>query len=327
MTEAVLSAVEATTMYRDMLRIRRVEERIADVYSEQEMRCPVHLCIGQEATAVGVCAALERSDYAFGSHRSHGHYLAKGGDLRRFVAELYGKVTGCCKGKGGSMHLIDLSVGFLGAVPIVGSTLPIAVGAAFGTTFTNEPRVTVVFFGEGATEEGVFQESLVFAALKNLPVVFVCENNLYSVYSSLAVRQSPDRDIPAVAVANGVAAARGDGNDVEAVYELAREAVATARGGGGPTLLQLDTYRWREHCGPFFDNDLGYRTMEEFEDWQARCPVETFRARLEDRGDLEDHAVLAMTGEIEAEIDEALRFAKESPFPPAEDLYADVYAG
>jgi TPP-dependent pyruvate/acetoin dehydrogenase alpha subunit len=324
-TEVVLSAVDAKTMYRDMLRIRLVEERIADLYSEQEMRCPVHLCIGQEATAVGVCAALEQTDYAFGSHRSHGHYLAKGGDLGRFVAELYGKATGCCRGKGGSMHLIDLSVGFLGAVPIVGSTLPIAVGAAFGSTFTKESRVTVVFFGEGATEEGVFQESLVFAALKNLPVVFVCENNLYSVYSSLAVRQSPDRDIQAVAVANGVSAARADGNDVEAVYELAREAVATARRGGGPTLIQLDTYRWREHCGPFYDNDLGYRTAQEFEEWQARCPVETFKDRLLDRGDMRVDEVSTQTAEIEAEIDEAIRFAKESPFPSAEELYADVY--
>jgi len=325
MTEVALSAVEAKTMYRDMLRIRLVEERIADLYNEQEMRCPVHLCIGQEATAVGVCAALEQTDYAFGSHRSHGHYLAKGGDLGRFIAELYGKATGCCRGKGGSMHLIDLSVGFLGAVPIVGSTLPIAVGAAFGSTFTDESRVTVVFFGEGATEEGVFQESLVFAALKNLPVVFVCENNLYSVYSSLAVRQSPDRDIPAVAVANGVAAARGDGNDVEAVYELAREAVSTARGGGGPTLIQLDTYRWREHCGPFYDNELGYRTVEEFEEWQTRCPVESFKARLLDRGDLHYDEVSSLAAEVEAEIDEAVRFAKESAFPSAEELYADVY--
>ncbi|HEY2543290.1 MAG TPA: thiamine pyrophosphate-dependent dehydrogenase E1 component subunit alpha [Gaiellaceae bacterium] len=327
MTAIAVSAVEAKTMYRDMLRIRLVEERIADLYSEQEMRCPVHLCIGQEATAVGVCAALEPNDYAFGSHRSHGHYLAKGGDLGRFMAELYGKATGCCRGKGGSMHLIDVSVGFLGAVPIVGSTLPIAVGAAFGGTFTNAPRVTAVFFGEGATEEGVFQESLVFAALKNLPVVFVCENNLYSVYSSLAVRQPPDRDIPAVAVANGVAAARGDGNDVEAVYELARDAVATARGGGGPTLIQLDTYRWREHCGPFYDNDLGYRTPEEFEEWRTRCPVETFKARLLDRGDLQVDALTSLTAEIEAEIDKAVRFAKESPFPEPDELYADVYAG
>lgn len=326
MTEIAAPAVEAKTLYREMLRIRLVEERIADLYGEQEMRCPVHLCIGQEATAVGVCAALEVNDYVFGSHRSHGHYLAKGGDLGSFLAELYGKATGCCRGKGGSMHLIDLSVGFLGAVPIVGSTLPIAVGAAFGSTFADEPRVTAVFFGEGATEEGVFQESLVFAALKNLPVVFVCENNLYSVYSSLTVRQSPDRDITAVATANGVAALYGDGNDVESVYELARRAVETARRGEGPTLLLLDTYRWREHCGPSYDNDLGYRTVEEFEEWRTRCPVETFKARLVERGDLQASEATSMTAEIASEIDDAIRFAKESPFPSEGELFADVYA-
>jgi pyruvate dehydrogenase E1 component alpha subunit len=326
MTELALSVVEAKTFYREMLRIRLVEERIADLYGEQEMRCPVHLCIGQEATAVGVCAALEHADYVFGSHRSHGHYLAKGGDLGAFLAELYGKATGCCKGKGGSMHLIDRSVGFLGAVPIVGSTLPIAVGAAFGSTFEGDARVTAVFFGEGATEEGVFQESLVFAALKNLPVVFVCENNLYSVYSSLDVRQPEDRDITAVAVANGVTAAHGDGNDVESVYELARDAVAAARAGAGPSLLLLDTYRWREHCGPFYDNDLGYRTQVEFEEWHDRCPVETFKERLLERGVVVED-VEAIAAEITAEIDEAVRFAKESPFPTDEELFADVYAG
>ena len=326
MTELALSSVGARTLYREMLRIRLVEERIVDLYGEQEMRCPVHLCIGQEATAVGVCAALGPADYVFGSHRSHGHYLAKGGDLGRFLAELYGKATGCCKGKGGSMHLIDLSVGFLGAVPIVGSTLPIAVGAAFGSTFDDEQRVTAVFFGEGATEEGVFQESLVFAALKELPVVFVCENNLYSVYSPMAVRQSPRRDICAVAVANGLTASRGDGNDVEAVYALAQEAVAAARAGNGPVLLELETYRWREHCGPFYDNDLGYRSEEEFEEWRLRDPVEGMKRQLFERRILDDDAAASIATEIEAEIDEAVRFAKVSPFPRDDEVFADVYA-
>lgn len=326
MTEVALPAVDAKVLYREMLRIRLVEERIADVYSEQEMRCPVHLCIGQEGTAVGVCAALGRSDYVFGSHRSHGHYLAKGGDLRAFVAELYGKATGCCGGKGGSMHLIDLAVGFLGAVPIVGSTIPIAVGAAFGSAFAGDGRVTVAFFGEGATEEGVFQESLVFAALQELPIVFVCENNGYSVYSSLSVRQSARRDICAVAAANGVAAVRGEGNDVGAVHALARDAVAAARRGDGPTLLELDTYRWREHCGPFYDDDLGYRPEGELEAWHRRCPVESLQTELTGRGEVGPGEIAAMSAEIEAEIDDAFRFAKESPFPSDDALSADVYA-
>jgi pyruvate dehydrogenase E1 component alpha subunit len=327
MTEFALTGVDAKTLYRDMLRIRLVEERIADMYDEQEMRCPVHLCIGQEAIAVGVCAALEQSDRVFGSHRSHGHYLAKGGDLRGLIAELYGKATGCSSGKGGSMHLIDLSVGFLGAVPIVGSTIPIAVGAAFGSTFAGDGRVTVVFFGEGATEEGVFQESLVFAAVKELPIVFVCENNLYSVYSSLPVRQSARRDICAVAVANGVTATRGDGNDVEAVQALARDAVAAARRGEGPMLLELDTYRWREHCGPFYDDELGYRPDGELDSWRARCPVDRLKRQLlESGGATLTEELASIAAGIEGEIDDAVRFAKESPFPADGELYTDMYA-
>jgi len=169
--------------YRRMLRIRMVEEAIADRYAEQEMRCPVHLSIGQEAIAVGVCSALEFRDYVMSTHRGHAHYLAKGGDLKALLAEIYGRATGCASGKGGSMHLVDLSVNMLGTTPIVGSTLPVAVGTAFATRMRHQDNITVVFFGEGATEEGVFAESINFAALKRLPVIFVCENNLYSVYT------------------------------------------------------------------------------------------------------------------------------------------------
>jgi TPP-dependent pyruvate/acetoin dehydrogenase alpha subunit len=326
MTDAAATVADARLLYREMLRIRLVEERIAELYTEQEMRCPVHLSIGQEAPAVGVCAALERDDHVFGTHRSHAHYLAKGGDLRAFMAELYGKATGCCSGKGGSMHLIDRSAGFMGAVPIVGSTIPIAVGDAFAASMQGESRVTVVFFGEGATEEGVFQESLVFAALRRLPVLFVCENNLYSVYSPLTVRQPPERDICAVSRANGVEATRGDGNDVEVVYELARSAVDAARRGDGPALLELETYRWREHCGPFYDNDLDYRSEEEFEYWRGRCPVESLRERLLGRGILGADDVADATREIETEINDAVSFAQQSPFPDDEELYTDVYA-
>jgi TPP-dependent pyruvate/acetoin dehydrogenase alpha subunit len=318
--------VDLTLLLREMLRIRLVEERIAQLYPEQEMRCPVHLCIGQEGPPVGVCAALGRDDYVLGGHRAHGHYLAKGGSLDALMAELYGKVTGCARGKGGSMHLVDRAAGFVGAAPIVGSTIPIAVGTAFASQLQGADRVTAVFFGEGATEEGAFAESLVFAALKALPVVFVCENNLYSVYSPLSVRQAPERDICAVARANGVPAVHGDGNDVEVVYELARTAVEAARSGGGPTLLELETYRWREHCGPHYDDDLGYREATEFEAWRARCPIESLQRRLLDEGGVDAAAVEAMTAELEREIDDAVRFAKESPFPPADELYADVYA-
>src|SRR5581483_333859 len=196
--------MDISKLYHQMLRIRAVEEAIAALYSEQQMRCPVHLSIGQEAVAAGSCAAVEQTDYAMSGHRSHAHYLAKGGSLRAMMAEIYGKAAGCCGGKGGSMHLVDLAAGFLGAVPIVGSTIPIAVGTAFASKARGESRVTLSFFGEGATEEGVFHESINFASLKKLPVVFVCENNFYSVYSPLSVRQPAQREVFQQAIGHGV---------------------------------------------------------------------------------------------------------------------------
>jgi len=237
------------------------------------MRCPVHLSIGQEAVPVGVCAHLTNADYAISGHRAHNHYLAKGGDLKRMIAEIYGKETGCSRGKGGSMHLIDLSVGFLGATPIVGSTIPIGVGAALGAVMAGEKRVSIVFFGEGATEEGVFHEAVNFAVLKNLPVVFVCENNLYSVYSGLEVRQPKGREVCQVAGGHGVASSQGDGNDISEVHRRAGEAIERARRGQGPSFLEFATYRWLAHCGPSSDIRLGYRTQEELDTWKKRCPL------------------------------------------------------
>jgi pyruvate dehydrogenase E1 component alpha subunit len=310
-------------LYRELLRIRMIEQRIADIYPEQEMRCPVHLSIGQEAAAVGACDHLSRTDWAMSGHRSHGHYLAKGGDLRAMFAEMYGKVTGCTDGKGGSMHLVDLSCGFLGAVPIVGSTIPIAVGAAWGARLRGESRVVAAFFGEGATEEGVFHEALNFAALRQLPVVFVCENNLYSVYSPMSVRQPDGRPVHQVAAGQGVPSVQVDGNDVLAVHAAAGEAVARARSGGGPTFLELMTYRWREHCGPNFDNDKGYRTPAEYESWRAKDPVAAFERRLLEAG-LKPEPEISQA--ITAEIDEAVHFAKTSPFPEPSEMATFVYA-
>ena len=300
---------DAAHLWRAMLRIRRIEETIADRYAEQQMRCPVHLSIGQEAAAVGVCAALSAQDYVLSSHRSHGHYLARGGDLRAMLAELYGRVDGCTRGMGGSLHLIDLPAGFLGAVPIVGSTIPIAAGAALGAQMRREDRVTVAFFGDGATEEGVFAETLNCAAVRRLPLVLICENNHGSVYSPLSVRQPEGVRAYRIAEAHGVRAAHGDGNDVEAVLALAREAVDHARSGQGPMLLELDTYRWREHCGPNYDDDIGYRDPAEAAAWRERCPVARQRARLTE---VDEAAVEA---ELRAEIDDAFAFAQASPWP------------
>jgi pyruvate dehydrogenase E1 component alpha subunit len=308
-----------------MLRIRLVEERIAEIYAEQQMRCPVHLCIGQEAVAVGVCSVLTPRDYVFGGHRSHGHYLAKGGNLKAMIAELYGKTTGCASGKGGSMHLIDLACGFMGAAPIVGSTIAIATGSALAAATRREDRVTVPFFGEGATEEGVFYESINFAALKRLPIVFVCENNLYSVYSALSVRQPAERNLLQLVKAMGMASAGSDGDDVMAVRELTREAVYKARQGEGPTFLEFSTYRWREHCGPNYDNDLGYRTKEEFLAWKDRCPIARMERQLLRDGAFSEQEIQAFRMECLSEADEAIRFGKESPYPDQSVLLQDIY--
>ena len=313
-------------LYDQILRIRMVEEKIAEIYPEQEMRCPVHLSIGQEAIAVGVCAPLSKEDYVLSTHRSHAHYLAKGGDLKAMMAELYLRVTGTCQGKGGSMNLVDRSVGFLGAVPIVGSTIPIAVGAAFGSVMRNEPRVAVAFFGDAAVEEGVFHESINFAVLKKLPVVFVCENNFYSVHSPLSVRQPEGREIFSLVRAYGLESFQGDGNDVIAVFELAESAVARARQGDGPTFLEFKTYRWREHCGPYYDYGLGYRTENEFLEWKQRDPVARLRERLLKDGILGHQDLEDMVHNLETEIEDAFVFAKQSPFPGKELLLDGVYA-
>lgn len=313
-------------LYRAMRRIRAVEEEIAEVYVEQEMRCPVHLCIGQEGIAVGACSALRQEDYVFGGHRSHGHYLAKGGDLNKMVAELYGRATGCAGGKGGSMHLVDLACGFMGSAPIVGSTIPIAVGAALGSCLRGENRVAMPFFGEGATEEGVFAESLNFAALKRLPVVFVCENNGFSVYSPLSVRQPANRDLMGIARAHGVEAYTGDGNDILEVCDLAEQAVQRARSGSGPTLLEFTTYRWREHCGPSFDDDLGYRTEEAIREGLQDCPIARLEQYLLRENMLEEKAIATIGEALSQEAKNAILFGKQSPFPDESLHQCDVYS-
>lgn len=282
-------------------RIRMIEEEIARRYPEQKMRCPVHLSIGQEAVAVGVCSLLAKTDYAVSGHRAHAHYLAKGGSLKKMLCEIYGKETGCCLGRGGSMHLVDLEVGFLGSTPIVGGSIPVGVGAAFGSLLKSEERITAIFFGEGTTEEGVFAESLNFAALKKLPVLFICENNLYSVYSPLSVRQPIERSIIKIAEAHGLSAYKGDGNDLEQIVDLTQKGIEQIKDGRGPCLLEFTTYRFREHCGPNFDP---YQPKKEFNYWVQRDPLNQIDLDVSD---------------IEAEIEEAFDFAENSPFPTSEN--------
>lgn len=283
-------------LYREMLRIRRIEEAIAERYPEQKMRCPVHLSIGQEAIAVGVCSLLCRSDKVFSNHRAHAHFLAKGGNLKKMIAEIYGKEAGCCGGYGGSMHLVDLEAGFLGSTPIVGGTIPLAVGSAFASWYNEEEVVTAVFFGEGATEEGVFAESLNFASLKKLPILFICENNLYSVYSPLSVRQPSSRSRVGFAEAHGILSIQGDGNNLEEVVALTERGLENIRSGKGPAFLEFSTYRFREHCGPNVDTHLGYRSEEEYNYWVEKDPLKEVTMESEEK-------------EIEKEIQEAFAYA------------------
>lgn len=319
-------AAHAIRLLRGMVRIRLVEEAIADHYAAQRMRCPVHLSIGQEGAAAGVGAALRPDDQAMSGHRSHAHYLAKGGNLRAMIAEMHGRATGCCGGRGGSMHLIDRAAGFVGAVPIVGSTIPIATGLAFADRRRGLDRVTVAFLGDAATEEGVFHESLNFAQLHELPIVYVCENNLYSVYSPMRVRQSETRAIHQIAAGHGLHTLHGDGNDVLATFDLAHAAVAHARAGRGPVFLELATYRWREHCGPGWDNHIGYRTEAEYEAWRARDPIARLETHLAERGAFDAAAHRDYQAAVAAEIAAAFAAALAAPFPAASTLLQSVCA-
>jgi len=315
----------ATRLLHQMRRIRHVEEEIARRYSEGRMRCPTHLSIGQEGVAAGVGAALAPSDLAVSGHRAHAHYLAKGGDLPAMLAEIYGKVGGCSRGKGGSMHLIDESVGFMGSTAIVGGTIPVGVGLAYGIKCKRSAQVTCIFHGDAAVETGVFFESVNFAIVKKLPVLFVCENNLYSVYSPLHVRQPEGRSIAAMAAGLGMITASGDGNDVAEVFAMASESLAAIRVGGGPRLLEFSTYRWLEHCGPNYDNDLGYRSEDEYLSWKATEPIARFEAALAGQGRLSLQDAEQMAVAIRDEVRAAFEFADASPFPDREDAYTDLY--
>lgn len=308
-----------------MRRIRAVEETIAKRYCEWQMRCPTHLCTGQEAVAAGVCAALRKDDFIVSTHRAHGHYLAKGGDLKKMLAEIYGKETGCSGGKGGSMHLIDESAGFMGSTSIVGGTIPVGTGLGFSILLNGTEQIACVFFGDGATEEGVFYESLNFAVLKKIPVLYICENNLYSVYSPLCVRQPAERSIGKIVKGLGMQGCSSDGNDVIEVYKKAYEAVEHIRKGNGPFFLEFATYRWREHCGPNFDNDIGYRTEEEFLCWKQKDPVASMENAMKDWDMIDPGEIQRMDSLIESEVNEAFDFAENSQFPPQDNAFTQLF--
>lgn len=316
----------ALAMLFGMYRIRMVEEAIANRYVEQQMRCPVHLSVGQECVPTAVSEALMPGDLAVSAHRSHAHYLAKGGNLRAMLAELYGKVTGCARGRGGSMHLIDGDAGLVAAVPIVGSAISIGVGVAWAQKFRSSESVVVVYLGDGATEEGVFGESLDFALLHDLRVLFVVENNYYSVYTHLRDRQSERRRIADLARGHGLEAFVEDGNDALKTYALARNAVQHVRDSGQPLLLEFETYRWLEHCGPNSDDQLNYRDPEEVREWLSRDPIRGLESILVSEGALSEVMLKARLSAIQLEIDEAMHFAISSAFPDEGELLEGVYA-
>jgi pyruvate dehydrogenase E1 component alpha subunit len=285
----------------------------------------MHLCIGQEAIAVGVGLALLNSDKMYSNHRAHGHYLAKGGSLNAMIAELYGRASGCCGGRGGSMHMIDLDVGFMGATPIVGGTVPLAVGSAWASKLQKKTDVTVIFFGDGCFEEGVVHESLNFAALHRLPILFVCENNDFSVYTRINDRQ-PDRPIHRIAAAHGIKTAHGNGNDVELVFSLANKAIEDLRMDNGPWFLECSTYRWREHCGPDYDDHLKYRTLEEIDSGRASCPIKLFEKKSLNKELLSFSDIENMERDISIEIEKSFAFALADRKPTLEDAKSYIYA-
>lgn len=310
-------------MYASMHRTRIFEEVLSDYVTSGEIKTPCHLYIGQEAVATGVCEALLPTDTIWGCHRSHGHYLSKGGDLDAIMAEVFGKATGCSKGRGGSMHVYDERVGILGTVPLVAATIPIAVGAALAYRMRKETTVAVPFFGDGATEEGHFHESMNMAAVYKLPVVFVCENNLYASHMYITERRAKD-NIAESGPAHGMPSVVVDGNDVEAMYRASVEAVARARRGEGPTLIEARTFRWRGHVGPRWDMDVGVMRNEMLKDWLPRDPIARTGRRLEEAG-VPLERLKEIEARVRAEVAVALERAKAAPWPDPSTLADHVF--
>jgi len=322
----VIDGERLVTLHKLLLKVRVAEETLAARYREQEMRTPTHFGTGQEAVAAGVCAALRQDDAIFSHHRCHNHFLAKGGSVFELASELYGRATGCSGGRGGSVHLSDPENGIIVTSAILGETPAVATGAALSFKMDGLDRVAVTFFGEGAMDEGAIYECLNFASVQGLPVLFVCENNLYATESPLSVRQPEGTDLCERARAFKIATGRVDGNDIAAVYAATVAAVDRLRSGEGPYFLECMTYRWREHVGPMFDHELNrtYRTREEVEGWMERCPVKRSGARLMAEGLATQAQLDAWFAETEAEVHAAVARAHEAPWPEVSTLFDHV---
>jgi acetoin:2,6-dichlorophenolindophenol oxidoreductase subunit alpha len=320
-----LPASQLIEMYRKMVTIRLFEEKIIDLYARGLVPGLAHLYVGEEAIAVGVCANLRDEDYITSTHRGHGHVIAKGAELKYMMAELFGKKTGYCKGKGGSMHIADVAIGILGANGIAGGGIPIAVGAALSAKIRKTDQVTACFFGDGSSNNGTFHEGLNFASVHGLPLVFVCENNGYGISVSQKQHQTI-QDISIRAAAYNMPGITIDGNDILAVYEAAGKAIRRARAGEGPTLVECKTYRWRGHHEGDPNQGKRYRTMEEVQQWVKKCPIRRFEENLVSKKVLTKLKSKKIREEVEKEIDDAVAFANQSPFPEPQDIYEDVYA-
>ena len=322
-----INVITKINLFYNMLRIRMIEEAIAENYSKQKMRTPIHLSIGQEAAAAASGAVLRSTDYAVSSHRAHAHYFAKGGNLNAMIAELHGKVTGCCRGRGGSMHLIDQSVGFMGSTAIVGNTIPIGVGLGLSLQLDKDnDRMCCIYLGDGAIEEGVFYESLNFSVLKKLPILFVCENNLYSVYTPLHKRQPVGRKIHEFVKSIGANTDFvEDGYDVLSCFTALNAMSEKVRQGNGPGFVEIYTYRYREHCGPNYDNNIGYRSMAEYESWLKKDSIDSFRKILRVEDILTNQQLQKMYDDIQKEIVIAFDYAEQSPFPDQQEALTGEY--
>lgn len=305
--------------------IRRVEERIALEYKNQEIRCPVHLSIGQEYASSIFSAVVKEGDKIVSTHRSHAHYLASNGNLDRMIAEIYGKSTGCSKGRGGSMHLTDTSVGFLGSSAIVGNSIPIGVGVGLSNKLRENGAVSFVFLGDGAIEEGVFYESANFAALANIPVVFICENNFYSVYTSLESRQPKSRNLVDLVEKIGVKSEKINSNEFLDSYNKLDKLVDISRRKSLPIFIEFETYRFIEHCGPNNDDYLNYRPLSEIDHWKKRDPLLTLKS-FASNNSISEERFLEIENIIENKINMAFAKAKSDPFPTFAESIVDVYA-
>ena len=323
MTDLIPDVKIIAEMYKIMLAIRLAEQKVAEIYPSDKIQSPIHLSIGQEAVATGVCLALGLENKIFSTYRSHGIFVAKGGDLRLMFAELYGKETGCAQGKGGSMHLLAPEVGFLGSSAIVASTIPLATGNALASEYQGRKWVSAAFFGDGALGEGVFYESLNFAILKNLPVLYICENNGLAVHSRVEDRHYQS-ELYRYGEALGIRGSRHDGDDVLTVYTVTKKAVDNILAGGPPTLLEFMTCRWSEHVGPRTDHDKDYRNQDRLAQALANDPITRLETVLREKFAVTDEQFEAWKTPILEEIDRAVAFAEESNFPSPEDLYHGV---